>query len=97
VSKIKVEGLTRKGTDKSSVTVKVDGDVMDELKALEERIAATAPEYEINRSAIVEAAFKTFIKEVNAALDKKPAGDGSKKGARAASKAAAARTETEPA
>lgn len=70
MSKIKLAGFTRKGSERITVTAKIDSAVMDDLKALEERAAKDAPDYDINRQLVIEEAFREFIRSGNAALDK---------------------------
>lgn len=67
---IKMVGFKKKGSEKVNLTVKVDADMLNALKELEERVQKEAPQFDISRSDIVEDAFRSFISSANAQLDK---------------------------
>lgn len=66
----KIAGLTRKGTGTETFNTKVDGGLMEELKALEARVLAEAPDFDVNRREIVETALRDFLKEATKELDR---------------------------
>ena len=68
----KLLGLKRKGVERQTFTVKIDGVLMEELTALEKRVDQEAPDYKIERVDVVEQALKDFIKIATAELDKMP-------------------------
>jgi hypothetical protein len=79
VAQIKLAGIKRKGVEKQNFTVKIDQEVLDDLVALEERMAKESPDLQVSRPDVVENALREFIKDANSHLDKlaKPAEGGS--------------------
>ncbi len=68
----KTIGLKRKGVERVRLDVKIDGILMEELAALEKRIEEEAPEYQLVRVDIIEAAFREAIRSLSSDLDRMP-------------------------
>ena len=89
--KLKLSGIKRKGVEKQNFTVKIDQELLDDLTALEERLAKEAPDHQVSRPDVVESALREFIKDANAQLDKlAKSGEGGSSSAKARGGAAAA-------
>jgi hypothetical protein len=72
---IKLAGLEATGVEKVSANFKIDKELVDGLKVAEERLAVLVKAKKIkpmtvNRTVILEEAYREFIKALNAQMDK---------------------------